>query len=335
MHDPAAVEVLAALLRERPEPLRASDPGEWWRRFCALRPDLSVPIDRALLGGLVADRLGFAFAGGYEAALRALVPALPPGAIASFCATEEGGNHPRAIEARLAPDAAGGATLTGSKRWSTMAPLASILLVVAVEGRADAPVGRADAPVGRADAAGRKRFRLVAVNAAAPGVRITAMPPPRFVPEVPHAAIELDAVAIAPDALLPGDGYTRYVKPFRTVEDLHVHGAVLGYLLSVARRHGFPHVAIERLVSSAVTVRTLALLDPAAPEVHVALAGLLAEGARLLDALEPEWARVGEAERARWQRDRGLFGSVAGQVRERRRQRAWEALDTGPARLAP
>jgi hypothetical protein len=82
----------------------------------------------------------------------------------------------------------------------------------------------------------------------------------------------------------------------------------------------------ERLVTSVVAARTLATLDPAAAEVHVALAGLLAEDARLLDDLGEAWARVDAAERARWERDRALFGSVAEPARAQRRQRAWETL---------
>ena len=36
--------------------------------------------------------------------------------------------------------------------------------------------------------------------------------------------------------LLPGDGYDIYLKPFRTIEDIHVHAALIGYLVGVARR---------------------------------------------------------------------------------------------------
>ena len=151
------------------------------------------------------------------------------------------------------------------------------------------------------------------------------MPPTVFVPEVPHAALTLAGVAVSTADLLPGDGYDRYVKPFRTVEDLHVHGALLGYLVGVSWRHGFPREAMERLLAAVAAVRALATLDPAAAEVHVALAGVLGQDARLLADLEPAWAGVEPGERGRWERDRALLG-VAGQVRERRRQRAWETL---------
>jgi alkylation response protein AidB-like acyl-CoA dehydrogenase len=254
-----------------------------------------------------------AFAGGYQGALRALVPSLPGDAIASFCATEESGNHPRAIATTLRTRGEGRLALRGAKRWSTMGPLADQLLVVASEGT---------------DADGRTRVRLVRVDRTASGMSVASMPPTRFVPEVPHAAITLDDVSVTPADVLPGDGYARYVKPFRTVEDVHIHGALLGYVVSVARRHAFPREAVERLVASVLATRALAALDPADAETHVALAGLLAQDARLLDDLGPAWARVADDERGRWERDRALFG-IAGQLRERRRERAWETLSRG------
>jgi alkylation response protein AidB-like acyl-CoA dehydrogenase len=314
---PALASLLSRLLREPPSPVAAEDVRAWWQAVRAAGPAPGEPIERAIADGSRADRVAFAFAAGYQAALRALLRStdhrLDEAAIASFCATETGGNHPRAIRARLVRTP-GGARLSGAKRWSTMAPVADALLVVASEGE---------------DGAGRNRLRLAVVDARADGVRIAAMPPTPFVPEVPHAVIELAGVAIADGAVLPGDGYARYVKPFRTVEDVHIHGALLGYLTSVGRRHAFPPEALERLAAAVVAVHGLAALDPSAPEVHVALAGLLAQDNRLVDDLTEAWAAVQAPERERWQRDRALFGAVAGQVRERRRQRAWERLATG------
>ena len=307
-----ALDLLARLLREPARAIDASDVADWWRRFCARAPGVAPPVDRAVLGGFLAGGVGFAFAAGYQAALRALVPSLPAAAIASFCATEAGGNHPRAIETRLERRGTG-LVLDGAKRWSTMGTLASVLLVVASEG----------------EDAGRKRFRLVAVRAPSPGLEVGSMPPPKFVPEVPHASLALRDVAVADDAVLPGDGYTRYVKPFRTVEDVHVHAALLGYLVSAARRLGFPREIVERLAAAVTATRALAALDPGAPETHVALAGLLADGAALRADVDRAWAGVEGAERERWERDRAMFGAVAAEVRERRRRRAWEALESG------
>src|SRR4029079_11652844 len=107
------------------------------------------------------------------------------------------------------------------------------------------------------------------------GLTITTMPPTPFVPEVPHAELSLAGVELDASAVLPGDGYADFVKPFRTVEDLHVRAGALGYLLSVAARFGFPLELRERLVASVAAARSIALMDPRRPETHVSLAGLL------------------------------------------------------------
>ena len=309
----AAMDLLARLLRARPVVIDVGDDiATWWRRFCADEPDTRSPLDRAALAGFSANRVAGAFAGGYQGALRALVPErLTDHVIGSFCVSEPGGNSPRAIEARLTPRAGGGFLLNGHKRWSTMAPVASVLFVAAHEG---------------VDDAGRKRFKLVRVDAGAPGVTIQRLPPTKFIPEIPHAELRLEDVAVGPDAPFPGDGYAAYVKRFRTVEDIHIHGAVLGYFLGAARRFAFPDTVIERTVSAILATSTLAELDADAAETHVALAGTLARDANLLDHSDAHWEKAEEGERSRWRRDRQGFGSVAGEIREARRRRAWERL---------
>ena len=305
--------LLSRLLRAMPDSIDVGgDIGAWWRRFLVAERARLTAFDRAVLAGFRANRVAGAFAGGYQGALRALVrDRLGDDVIASFCVSEPGGNSPRAIETTLAPAPNGGFVLNGQKRWSTMAPVADILLVAAHQG---------------ADDAGRKRFKLVRVEAGASGVTIMRMPPTKFVPEIPHAELRLRDVAVSADALLPGDGYADYVKRFRTVEDIYIHGAILGYALGAARRFSFPQTVIERLASAIVATRELAGLDFDAPETHVALAGTLARDANLLDHSDSHWEKAEEGERAAWRRDRQGFGSVAGALREARRVRAWERL---------
>ena len=309
-----AQPLLERLLRDDVRTIpRGDDIAAWWSTLLREESDAGRPIDRAIVAGFRGDRCAGAFAGGYQAALRRLVPdGLPKDEIVSLCVTEPAGNSAKAIDARLT-SRQGGYTLSGQKRWSTMAPLARMLLVAAHEG---------------VDERGLKRFKLVRVDARAPGVTIRAMPPTKFVPEVPHAELGLNDVAVDADAALPGDGYTAYVKRFRTIEDAHIRAAVLGYVLSAARRFDFPDDARERLTASILTMRAIALMDPDAAATHIALAGALTTDARLLDEIEPQWDRVEEAERARWRRDRVMFGAVAGQIREARRLRAWERLTT-------
>jgi alkylation response protein AidB-like acyl-CoA dehydrogenase len=264
---------------------------------------VASPADRAILGGVLADRLGYAFVAGYHAALGALVPG---GARRCLCATEEGGAHPRAIATMLRADG-DGFRLDGKKRFSTLATVADELLVVASTG---------------VDAAGKNRLKLVCVPAGADGLTITPMPATPFAPEVPHAEVTLAGVRVEAAALLPGDGYDDYLKPFRTVEDVHVHLAALAWFARVAHAAGFPAALRERLLALIAAARDLATRDPSAPATHLALAGVIDLSASWLEDCAPTWAAVDEDTRTRFERDRPLL-RVAGKAREARRAAAW------------
>jgi alkylation response protein AidB-like acyl-CoA dehydrogenase len=268
------------------------------------------PFDGAVAGGFAADRIGFAFAAGYESALKYLLPSEGGESVTAFCITEEGGNHPRAIRTAITHRPDGSYVLSGRKRWSTLATRAVNLLVAGSVG---------------SDESGRNRLRLARVPADAPGVRITFMPPTAFCPEIPHVEVELDGVVVPGKALLEGDGYEEYIKPFRTVEDLHLQGALLGYLLGVARRSAWPASVTERILALIVAARALAAEDLRAAEVHVALAGVLADAAALAAETAPLWQQVSAPERDRFERDRAIW-QVAARAREARRERAWERL---------
>ncbi|HMO46048.1 MAG TPA: acyl-CoA dehydrogenase family protein [Rubrivivax sp.] len=303
---------LESCLRAATEvPARDSVAGWWprWRDGAARAP---APAAQALLGGFDADRVGWAFASGYQAALRALLPGLPPDAVAAFCVTEESGNRPRDIRTRLRPAAGGGWLLDGAKRWTTLGPDSSVLLVVAA--------------LPADDAAQRPQLKVARVPAGAPGLQLLAMPETRFVPEVPHARVQLDGVALDDAALLPGDGYERYVKPFRTIEDIHVTLAVLAYLLREARQRRWPAGFAERLCALLVTLAALSAAAADAPAAHVALAGALALAHALYDEAGTLWALTpGDPAAQRWQRDAALF-AVAGSARSQRSARAWQRL---------
>jgi alkylation response protein AidB-like acyl-CoA dehydrogenase len=301
--------LLSFLLGGKPATLPSADVRTFWSAWQGELERWTSLAERAAAGGFAADRLGYAFATGYQAALCALCSELPSKHMTGLCATEEGGNHPRAIQSRLEPDG-DGFRLSGEKRWATLAPLARELLVVASFG---------------SDESGRNRLRVVRVETSAQGVAIEPLADTPFVPEIPHAVVRFDGVKIAGDRVLPGDGYDRYLKPFRTVEDIHVHLAGLGYLIGVARRAGFGEVLVERAVALLVSARALAALEPLAAETHVALAGLLAESRRLFEDCEPEWSKAAEEERTRWQRDRVLF-TVAERARSARQKSAWDRL---------
>lgn len=307
-------DALHHVLVSTPSPAAVADLGAWRQRDAEVRRRFALPVEHALVAGFEMDRLGWAFASGYQAAGHALFGGGDLDALGALCATEDAGAHPRAIATTLRGRDDGGLVLEGHKTYVTLGTHADVLFVVANEG---------------AQPDGRPRLVVVRLERTRAGVHVTPLPLTPFVPEIPHARLELCAVAVSPDDVLPGDGYARYLKPFRTVEDLHVHAALLGQLLQLARR-AEARASVERLAALAASAVALAPEDPSAPETHVALAGLLALTRAELDALAPAWERLDADTRARWERDRALV-DVAGRARAARLAAAWGRLAGGGA----
>lgn len=287
---------------------------QWWPVHRALAARHRAPFALSVAGGLAADRAGWAFASAYQAALRALVPGLPDDLVAAFCVTEATGNRPRDIHTVFRDAGDGRLAITGAKRWSTLGPGSTLLLIV---GQTDPA---ADAP------AARSTLKVAPVPASAPGVVVEPMPPTAFVPEVPHARIRLEGAQVPADSLLPGDGYDRYVKPFRTIEDTHINAALTAWLLREARVRGWPPAFAERLLAALAALERVSTMAPASPACHLTLTGTLDWCQRLYAEAGPLWEGCGDpAAAARWTRDAALFG-LASTIREQRALRAWERI---------
>jgi hypothetical protein len=274
-------------------------------------------VERALWAGFHADRLGYAFVGGYGAALSRLVEHVgydrPLPARVCLCATESGGAHPRAIATRL--DKQGGAlVLDGEKTFATLATVADELLVVASRGL---------------EADGKNRLRLVRVKPGAKGVEIVPRPETPFTPEIPHAIVRFKGVVVENEDMLPGDGYEQWVKPFRTIEDTHVLAATVGYLQGATRAHGFGRDVSAELISLSLSLIDVGARDPSKPLTHLVLAGLFNTTRRLVASLDAAWEKAPEDERARWFRDRPLL-TIAENARGKRTEKAWELLSKTP-----
>lgn len=300
--------MLPHLTADRAAAMPCDRVADWWPRHRAIAAEHAQTIHQAIVGGFVADRVGWAFASGYQAALRALFPSAPRDRLCALCVTEADGNSPKAIRStlRAAEDAW---VLNGAKKWTTLGPDGALFFVAA---RDEAGSGE------------RTAIRIALVPSDAAGVSIERMPETRFVPEVPHAQLRFENVKST--TLLPGDGYDLYVKPFRTVEDIHVQAAVLAYLMREGQRLSWPESWVERLSALLAALSTLADMPPAQPETHVALAGALRISTQLLEEADALWLKSPiDPAALRWQRDRELL-SVAGKARELRTRRAWEKL---------
>ncbi len=132
-----------------------------------------------------------------------------------------------------------------------------------------------------------------------------------------------------PARLLPGDGFRDYVKPFRTLEDIHVEAAVLGYAFRLARQHFFDKDLHARLLMLLAALLEAARESPTESAVHILLAGVFAETSAAFAELEAELQRAGAGIDAdvltRWERDKPLR-SVARRARDARLRAAWDTV---------
>lgn len=295
--------------QERVDTAELASVADWKKRFDGEAAGWDSPADRAVIGGFLADRTAYAFAAGYETALRRLVPSLPERAVVSFCVTEEKGGHPSSIRASLKKADGGTWTLNGGKKFVTMAMEAELLLVAASTGTSPD---------------GKNMLRMALVGRSAPGVEVNAMTGLTFVPEISHGTVAFRDVAVADRDLLPGDGYTGYIKPFRTIEDLHVESAILGYLFRCACLFRWPRAVKERITAAIACARALSHDDQSSPALHIAVGGLHAQMGSLIEGLDEYWITADEKTRTGWERDRALL-RVAENARNKRLETAWSS----------
>lgn len=305
--------LLQFVLTEVPEPAPMLSAQDALARYRTLARRFPAPVDAAVAAGFGADRLGYAFAGSYQAALQRLLDARTGDAVVAFCATERGGAHPRAIETTLT-EGGDGWLLDGRKTFVTFGSDAETLVVIATDGTVD----------------GRNRLRAVTIDSRRAGIALDDRPPISFAPEIRHAELTMSGVRVGAAEVLPGDGFDDYLRPFRTIEDAHVLAGMFGWLIQIARRYGWPGDIVTQSIAAVLAIRGVAEADPVAPTTHVALGGIFGMADSLLESAAPHWVSVDEAVRERWLRDRPLL-TVASEVRNRRLAAAWDRLGATPA----
>ncbi|OHC28827.1 MAG: acyl-CoA dehydrogenase [Pseudomonadales bacterium RIFCSPLOWO2_12_59_9] len=282
-------------LLERAERLPAQ-PLEDWFAAVHLRLGEVAPLHLALLGGRLAATPGLAFLAGYQAALRVLWPSAPAG-LGALCVTENKSTRPADMHTRLS-----GLALTGRKDFVTAAEAADWLLVAARDEAAGAPV----------------HLSLAVVYRGAPGVRIEPLPSLPLMPDIGHARLHLEQASCE---LLAGDGWDAYVKPFRSIEDLHVLAAIGAWLYGVGQDSAWPQSLQLRLLALLAGCAELTRQCPNAATSHLLLAALFTQFAALRPEVDaamaagpPAWAQL-------WQRDQNLL-NIAASARAKRLEKA-------------
>ncbi|MEM7117232.1 MAG: acyl-CoA dehydrogenase family protein [Chloroflexota bacterium] len=283
---------------------------QWWSQLQTIMPQWSEPIDQAIASGFSASCIGYAFVSGYQTALRRMLPTLPNDKVVSLCVTEEKGNHPKVLETSLTA-VSGQWVLNGRKKWASLSNNSGLLLVAAVRGTL---------------ANGQNEIILVQVPIETNGVTVHPMPPTPFVPEVTHGQIQLDDVIVPETAVLPHDGYTHYIKPFRTIEDTFVSAAVASLLLRTAFAHDWDNQIIDKILSIIAIFRTVGTANYHDPTIHILLEGALTALGQLADPAASHWENVPAPDLTRWQRDIPLL-KIARTARTRRYERAWQLID--------
>ncbi|MBB1521277.1 acyl-CoA dehydrogenase middle domain-containing protein [Aquipseudomonas guryensis] len=279
--------------------LPASDLESWYAALLE-RLGEATPFTLALLGGRLAATPGLAFLAGYQAALRALWPAAP-WSLGALCVTENKSTRPADMSTRI-----NDLHLSGRKDFVTAAEAADWLLVAAREDEEGA----------------RPRLAVGVVRNGAPGVCIETLPALPLMPDVSHGRLHLEH---AHCERLPGDGWDAYVKPFRSIEDLHVLTALTAWLYGVGQDSAWAQSLQLRLLGLLAGCAEVTRLCPTTPSNHLLLAGLFAQFAALRPEIDAamsagpgEWAAL-------WQRDRNLL-EIARTARAKRQEKAQAAL---------
>ena len=277
-----------------------AQPLEEWYGSLLERLGEATPFELAILGGRLAATPGLAFLAGYQGALRLLWPSAPR-SLGALCVTEARSVRPADMQVRL-----GGLSLNGRKDFVTAADAADWLLVTAREELPGAS----------------PRLAVGVVRNGDPGVRIELLPALPLMPDISHGRLHLER---AHCERLPGNGWDAYAKPFRTIEDLHVLGAVTAWLYGVGHDSAWPQELQLRLLGLLTGCAEVARQCPSAASTHLLLAGLFAQFASMRADVDAAMAGGAEPWHSLWLRD-GKLLEIARTARAKRLEKALAQL---------
>jgi len=285
--------------------------SEWHQHFLKITEQRTSTLEQATLGGRFSNNMNFAFCAGYQSAIQSLFKP-DARALASLCITEKEGNHPKHIKSTLVEHKQAW-QLNGSKSFITGANDATKLYIAVTE------------PFLIQNNTSRPNIKMLAVPADTTGIHITPMPPLLFVPGISHGTAVFEHVNIQASQILNGDGYSQYVKPFRTHEDIHVLVAILGFRIGEALSSNWSLSSIEAhlmLLSSLLSIRTDSFNEPT---THLIFSGCRAQFNTLIKQTDEEFKLNNPKGFSDWKRDKALLG-IASKAHTVRTHRAWEYI---------
>lgn len=283
------------------EPLICQTPAAWYAALCE-RVVNPTPFKVAVTGGRLAPTPGLAFLAGYQSALRALWPGVPAG-IGALCITERRSSQPKDFTCVWHNE-----RLSGQKDFVLGGDAASWLLVAARD---------------------QERLVMLEVDGNAPGLDFIALPSLGLLPDVPHAKVQFNAVQ---GRCLPGDGWQDYAKPFRTLEDIYVLGAMLAWLLAQAAIYHWSEQLKSQLLRLLNSCSFLSTQACTKATTHVALAAVLEQFATLRTALDQAFESAPQTLREAWLRDQKVLDLAQGARQKRLLNAQRQLMDDLPAR---
>jgi hypothetical protein len=161
--------------------------------------------------------------------------------------------------------------------------------------------------------------------ATAEGVSMNPRNPAAFMPELPAARMQLQDVVLDASAMLPGDGWTDYARPFGALEELYVSAALMGYLVREGRARDWPQALLRQMLA-AITLLERIAAEAGSNQSMVLLAGATEWVRTLLTRATAQWAEQPDDEAGqRWVRDQTVQRMWAASG-AKRGDRAWQEL---------
>ena len=266
------------------------------------------PFTRLVRAATLAGSQANATIAGHQAAIRRLFPTTPQDAVTAFCVSESRGPHPRYIETKLS-QSDGQWHITGEKMWGTMAPAATILYVAASSGFSD----------------GQNQLTMVGVHAQQASITQIPLPPERQAGAVPICDLKFERTSVHKNHLFEGDAYTKYIKPFRLIEDVFSTVAMQIALLRLGHQTGLSHARREDLVGLIVQGHAISESGMDSTGDLLLITSYLRASQNHWERITDDWDQASEAVHQHWQPNHKIL-TVAARAREQRRQNAWQAL---------
>jgi hypothetical protein len=301
--------------------------SEWHQHFLNITEKPPSTLEQAALGGRYCTNMSYAFSAGYQSAIQSLFKPNTR-SLSSVCITEKEGNQPKNINSTLTKHKQSW-QLNGSKSFITGANDAKQLYIAVADkpGSEKHPNESTKKETTERTVSIKPKIKMLSVPADQAGVNIVQMPSFPFVPDVSHGIANFEHVNIQATQILAGDGYSQYIKPFRTHEDIHVLAAIIGFRIGEAIDSNWSKSSIE---AHLMLLSSLLSLNPenfAEATTHILFSGCRTQFNALVQQTDDEFKQNNPEGFSSWKRDKALL-DIASKAHKVRTLRAWDYISS-------